>query len=167
MTQLHQKPRSEQSLSDEWETPNELFNYLIDKTGIKPKLDVCATMQNRKCVFHYGFDSELKDGKDGLSAEWFADTWCNPPHSLTGKFVEKAYRENKEHPNGIRVLMLIPANTMSSNYFHEYVLNNVRASYFPIKGRIKFLQNGKESKFISRNAYICVVFNHRLDGFEL
>ena len=165
MTQLHQKPRSEQSLSDEWETPNELFNFLIIKTGIKPKIDVCATYENRKCPAHFGFDNFDKTIQDGLNTQWFADSWCNPPHSLTGKFVEKAYRENKE--NNIKILMLIPANTMSSNYFHEYVLNNVRASYFPIKGRIKFLQNGKESKFISRNAYICVVFNHRLDGFEL
>ena len=165
MTQLHQKPRSEQSLSDEWETPNELFNFLIGKTGISPKIDVCATYENRKCPAHFGFDNFDKTIQDGLNTQWFADSWCNPPHSLTGKFVEKAYRENKE--NNIKILMLIPANTMSSNYFHEYVLNNVRASYFPIKGRIKFLQNGKESKFISRNAYICVVFNHRLDGFEL
>lgn len=165
MTQLHQKPRSEQSLSDEWETPYELFNFLISKTGISPKIDVCATYENRKCPAHFGFDNFDKTNQDGLNTQWFADSWCNPPHSLTGKFVEKAYRENKE--NNIKILMLIPANTMSSNYFHEYVLNNVRASFFPIKGRIKFLQNGKESKFISRNAYICVVFNHRLDGFEL
>lgn len=165
MTQLHQKPRSEQSLSDEWETPNELFNFLISKTGISPKIDVCATYENRKCPAHFGFDNFDKTIQDGLNTQWFADSWCNPPHSLTGKFVEKAYLENKE--NNIKIIMLIPANTMSSNYFHEYVLNNVRASYFPIKGRIKFLQNGKESKFISRNAYICVVFNHRLDGFEL
>ena len=165
MTQLHQKPRSEQSLSDEWETPNELFNFLISKTGISPKIDVCATYENRKCPAHFGFDNFDKTIQDGLNTQWFADSWCNPPHSLTGKFVEKAYRENKE--NNIKIIMLIPANTMSSNYFHEYVLYNVRASYFPIKGRIKFLQNGKESKFISRNAYICVVFNHRLDGFEL
>ena len=57
--------------------------------------------------------------------------------------------------------MIIPANTISSNYWHEFIEGN--AEYHPIRGRIKFLTpntlgNYEVSDFMSRNAYMCVIF---------
>ena len=47
---LHQKPRSEASLSDEYETPKEIFDELCEEYNIFPDCDVCATDDNTKCM---------------------------------------------------------------------------------------------------------------------
>jgi site-specific DNA-methyltransferase (adenine-specific) len=145
---LHQKKRSEASLSDEWETPNDLFVGLSTLYKVDVLLDVCATEDNTKCVNFFS----KKD--DALKKPWLYDAWCNPPHSQTSDFVRKAYVEWKEH--NINIMLIIPTNTMSSNYWHQYIESN--AEYHPIKGRIHFLQNGERSPFPSRNAYVCVIF---------
>ena len=53
-------------------------------------------------------------------------------------------------------MMLVPANTVSTVWWHEYVEGI--AEYHPVKGRIRFIRDGEPSKFQSRNAYICVIF---------
>lgn len=163
LTQLHLKPRSNLSLSDEWETPDALIQELCCKYNIQPELDVCSTHHNSKCRFY--FTKEM----NSLEQDWLvleegkhselegADVWCNPPHSLTGKFVEKAHEQWKEH--NISIMMILPANTMSSIYWHEYIEGN--AEYHAIKGRIRFKIDGVASKFMSRNAYVCVIFRKR------
>lgn len=140
------------SQSDEWETPFALFDFICEKTGITPKIDVCATRENRKCGTFYSMST------NGLEQEWFADVWCNPPHSLTGKFVEKADYEYQKR--NINILMIIPANTVSSEYFHKYIYEKGRA-FFPIRGRIRFYNNGKPSQHISRNAYLGIVWKKK------
>ena len=145
---LHQEKRSKASLSDEWETPNDMFAGLSTLYNVDYMLDVCATKDNTKCV---NFFSE---SDNALRKSWKYDVWCNPPHSKTSDFVRKAYVEWKE--NNINIMLLIPTNTMSSNYWHQYIEGN--AEYHPVKGRIHFLQDGKVSPFPSRNAYVCVIF---------
>ena len=158
MSQLHNKKRSKNSLSDEWETPKELYHFIIHEVGFAPVLDVCATKENSKCLHHIW--KEL----DGLNYEWTGDVWCNPPHSETSKWVE--YANQQWRKNNINVVMLIPANTMSSIYFHKVVMlekNSTKlVDFFPLLGRIRFLQNGKESEHKSRNSYIVVVFKKRI-----
>ena len=51
LTELHQQPRSELSKSDDWETPDELYQKLIVVSGVLPQLDVCATKKNKKCLY--------------------------------------------------------------------------------------------------------------------
>ena len=79
--------RSEESLSDEWETPKELFDELCEKYDIHPRLDPCATSVNRKCLLYF------TEKENGLTSEWEQDAWVNPPHSRSGDFVRKAYSE--------------------------------------------------------------------------
>ena len=67
--------RTELSLSDEWETPKELFEYLRYKYRFFPILDVCATKENSKCHSYY-----MKED-NGLNKSWHKKNWCNPPHS--------------------------------------------------------------------------------------
>ena len=158
MSQLHNKRRSKNSLSDEWETPRGLFQYIVNEIDFVPELDVCAEYGNNKCFKFY-----CKE-EDGLAHEWkHWNVWCNPPHSQTGKWVK--YANEKWQRNNINIVMLIPANTMGSIYFHKYIQNYVTTTrlvkYFPLLGRIRFLQNGKESEHKSRNSYIVVVFNKR------
>ena len=150
---LHTKKRSEASLSDDYQTPRDLFLHLCEEYDVDPQLDVCADARNNQCVRH------LTEHDDALKKEWSWNAWCNPPHSKTGAFVEKAYEQWRK--NNIEITMIIPANTISSNYWHEFIEGN--AEYHPIRGRIKFLTpnalgNYVVSDFVSRNAYICVIF---------
>lgn len=56
----------------------------------------------------------------------------------------------------MNIMMIIPTNTMSSGYWHNYI--EKFAEYHPIKGRIRFLVDGKPSKHTSRNAYCVVIW---------
>ena len=152
---LHKKKRSEASLSDDYKTPRDLYLHLCIEYNVEPKLDVCATSRNRQCNRHIG------EFADALSedCDWTWDAWCNPPHSKTGAFVKKAYEQWRKH--NINIIMIIPANSVSSNYWHEFIEGN--AEYHPIRGRIKFLVPNDvgvyiTSDFMSRNAYMCVIF---------
>lgn len=148
MSQLHQRKRSKESLSDEYETPNELYASLVDRFDISPSLDVASNEYNSKCLFRL---------KDGLNDEWTAHSWCNPPHSLNDKFVRKAFEQWQKH--NINIMMLLPCNTQSSKYWHECIEGV--AEYHPIKGRIRFLVDGKPSKHASRNAYCVVIWRKK------
>ena len=94
---------------------------------------------------------------DGLKFRWDQDFWCNPPHSMTKQFVKKAYEEHLTY--NVNGMMIIPANTMSSKFWHIYIEDV--AEVHAIKGRIRFLVDGKPSKFASRNAYVCVIWRKK------
>ena len=133
---------------DEWETPKEIYDDLCEKYDIHPTLDVCATAENRKCATYF------TDADDGLRQRWEFDTWCNPPHSMTGNFVRKAH--NEWLTNNINIMILVPANTVSTVWWHECVEETTE--YHPLKGRIRFLRLGLPSKFVSRNSYILIIY---------
>lgn len=131
---------------DEFETPKTLFNSLIEKYQIFPKLDVAATLENRKCLKFF----TIQD--NALEQEWTEDFWCNHPHTLHAQFVQKSYQQwAKYNVNG---LMIIPANCGRTSYWHKYI--EPFAKYNMIEGSIRFLQDGRPSKDTSRNAYVCV-----------
>ena len=111
-------------------------------------IDVCATRENSKCVLYF------TEKDNGLVQSWDQDIWCNPPHSMTGDFVRKAYSEWLK--NNINIMLLIPANTVSTVYWHEYIEDI--AEYHAVKGRIRFLRDGLPSKFQSRNSYMLVIY---------
>jgi len=150
---LHNKKRSTASKSDDYKTPRDLYLDLCVTYDVDPNLDVCANGRNRQCVRY------IDEYGDSLKKDWGWDVWCNPPHSKTGAFVEKAYEQWKK--NNINIIMLIPANSISSNYWHEFIEGN--AEYHPVRGRVQFLVPNDvgvyiTSEFMSRNAYMCVIF---------
>ena len=137
--------RSELSLSDEWETPDELYEHLCYKYNIFPEWDVACNDNNYKC------NAGLLDA---LNQEWTGDSWCNPPHSKTEEFVRRAVTQWKKH--NINILMIIPANSMCTNYAEDCI--QPHAEYHPINRKFcKFLMNGKE-KDSSRNGYFVVIW---------
>jgi phage N-6-adenine-methyltransferase len=73
------------SASNEWETPQELFNSLNAEFGFT--LDPCSTPKNAKCAKFYTIDN------DGLSKDWQGEiVFMNPPYGREiGKWIEKAY----------------------------------------------------------------------------
>jgi len=146
--------RTELSKSDEWETPRDLVHELANKYGVFPVLDAAANADNSK--LSYWLDNALNE-------EWFTDdmglvdVWCNPPHSKNEQFVRKAFEQWKKH--NINIMMILPTNTMSSIYWHDCIEGI--AEIHPIKGRIRFLYNGKPAKDVSRNAYVCVIWRKK------
>lgn len=117
------------SKSDEWETPQDLFDKLNEEFHFT--LDPCATYENHKCDKYYTKED------DGLSKDWTSETvFCNPPYGRNiGKWVEKCYKENLK---GVTVVMLIPARTDTS-WFHNYIYNNPNVEIRFLKGRLKFV----------------------------
>ena len=61
---LHTKKRSEASLSDDYQTPRDLFAYLCEEYNVDPHLDVCADARNSQCIRHLTeHDNALKKEK--------------------------------------------------------------------------------------------------------
>ena len=136
--------------NQEWETPPELYEQICAEYGLNPTIDVACNSKNCKCK--KGIFNDL--GRNGLQEEWKENVWCNPPHYQTEKWVRKGFYQWLT--NNITITMIIPANTMSTNYWHECIEDH--AEYHPILGRIRFLVGGKPSKYVSRNSYVCIIW---------
>jgi phage N-6-adenine-methyltransferase len=114
------------SASDEWETPQELFDEL--KKEFDFKVDVCATAENTKCNNFFDIST------DGLEQPWhqWGTCWMNPPYGRKiGRWVKKAYEESQK---GATVVCLLPARTDTA-WFHDYCL---KGEIRWIRGRLKF-----------------------------
>jgi phage N-6-adenine-methyltransferase len=112
--------------SDEWETPQWLFDKLNEQYHFN--LDLCATSENHKC------DKYFTKEQDGLKQDWKGVCWCNPPYSQVSKWVEKAYDEAQK---GSVIVMLIPAR-VDTRWFHEWIYEMYGVEVEFLKGRLKF-----------------------------
>lgn len=118
------------SNSDEWETPQDLFDKLNDEFHFT--LDACATTENHKCQRYYTKET------NGLSKDWQGEcVWVNPPYSKISAWTEKCYREGAK--DNTIVVMLIPSRT-DTKYFHNYIYHRAEIRF--IKGRLKFSNKG-------------------------
>ena len=114
------------SNSDEWATPNTVFEELNKEFNFT--LDACATAENAKCSKFFTKE------EDGLAQNWGGERmFCNPPYSNISKWVQKAFYEG--HKDNTLVVLLIPART-DTKYFHDYILHRAEVRF--IKGRLKF-----------------------------
>jgi phage N-6-adenine-methyltransferase len=113
------------SYSQEWETPQDLFDALNEKH--KFTLDPCATFDNRKCE---KFFTKLDDG---LKQSWKNErVFMNPPYGrLIGKWIAKALDETVDSATTV---CLIPART-DTRWWHNYA---VKGAVEFLKGRLEF-----------------------------
>jgi site-specific DNA-methyltransferase (adenine-specific) len=123
--------------SDEWETPQDLFDRLNGEFQFV--LDAAATAGNTKCPPKY---LSIEFGVDALTIDWCYHSqgrpvWLNPPYSKIAAFIKKAYEESQK---GCTVVCLIPSRT-DTKYWHDYVMQADEVRF--IKGRLKF--NGGKS----------------------
>ena len=132
---------------DVWETPPDTFEFACDYFHVYPRLDVASTDENKLCEFHF------TEKEDGLSQKWFYDSWCNPPYSQASKWIEKAFRENKE--NNINIIALLNVTTETFAW-QNFILHGMAEIYF-ISGRLSFFQNGVIAKNSSQHpsALVC------------
>lgn len=118
------------SKSNEWETPQDLFNKLNNFYHFT--LDPCCTHENAKCLKHYTQED------NGLIQSWQGEiVFCNPPYGRDiGKWVKKAYDEAMK---GAKIVMLIPAR-VDTSWFHDYIYRkeHQHITYQFIRGRLKF-----------------------------
>jgi len=145
---------SELSLSDEWETPAEIFYWMIQKYKFNPTLDVCATEKNSM------LDKFFTMEDNALVQNWDPQNWCNPPNSKPNKelFMKKAHEEFVNHGN--ETLMIIPADTLCTVYAEKYVLQN-KYYFEPMTRRIRFLFDGDEIDN-SKKGYFSIFFANHL-----
>ena len=118
------------SKSEEWETPQELYNYL--NLDYRFTLDPCATPENAKCEKFFTRED------DGLNKSWEGEkVFMNPPYGRDiKKWVKKAYEEGQK-PETV-VACLIPSRT-DTKYWHEYCMKAWKIHF--VKGRLKFTNN--------------------------
>ena len=115
------------SKTDNWATPPEFFKELDKEFHFN--LDPAADEFNHKC------DRYFTIAENGLLQEWGGNSvFCNPPYGREiGKWVEKAYRTNKE--SGDLVVMLLPVRT-DTKWFHDFIYHKAEIRF--VKGRLKF-----------------------------
>ena len=114
------------SNSDEWATPQELFDSL--NAEFRFNLDACATSENHKTEDYF------TQAENGLIQSWGGRrVFCNPPYSKIKDWVKKAYYESFT-PNTL-IVLLIPART-DTQYFQEYIYHRAEIRF--ISGRLKF-----------------------------
>lgn len=110
------------SKTDDWETPQEVFDKLDKEFHFT--LDVAASPTNAKCADYFTKE------QNGLAQEWRGVVWCNPPYGReVGKWVAKAATSNA------LVVMLLPARTDTA-WFHDYIYGKAEVRF--IRGRLKF-----------------------------
>ena len=117
------------SKSEEWETPQELFDELNGRFAFQ--LDVCATEGNAKCPDFYTRD------QDGLKQSWSHRNWMNPPYGRQlGVWCARADEEAKR---GRFTVGLLPART-DTRWFHDFC-KHWHCVF--LRGRLKFKGAGK------------------------
>jgi len=145
--------------ADKLVTPLYLFKLCQKRWGIKCNIDTCATEKNRKCR---RFISKQQDFLKQWNFKKTDVLWGNFPHSQNRVFVKHISEVCKKI--GCRAVLLLPINTLCSDYAEKYILPYVKISRkIIIKGRHKFLSPIalKVSKEPSVNGYVTVFYNKR------
>ena len=136
------------SASDEWETPQYIYDLLNAEFNFE--VDLAATKENTKCESFYSKES------NSLEQDWggtFDRGWINPPYSRNqcAKFIDKAARQRRR---GFMTVMLLPSRT-DTKAFHAHVYDvskwkprdGVEIRF--IAGRLKFSNSKNSAPFPS------------------
>jgi len=127
--------------SDEWETPQDLFNKLNQEYNFT--LDPCATKENAKTTKYYTKE------QNGLLKSWKNEiVFVNPPYSNIKEWAKKC--ANEYINNKTTIILLIPSRT-DTIYFHNYILPYAKLIF--IKGRLHF-NNSKNCAPFPFDSYI-------------
>jgi phage N-6-adenine-methyltransferase len=114
------------SATDEWATPQELFDELDAEFGFD--LDVCASDGNAKC------ERRFTQADNGLDQVWRGTCWMNPPYSQIELWMQKAYESSQA---GATVVCLVPSRTDVGWTWEWARRGEVRF----LRGRLKFVDD--------------------------
>lgn len=156
-----------QSIRDDYLTPPAIYQQVLQENDLPYfECDTCCSKYNIPALIYYKRDGQYALNKkigeeNGLTGDWFAFNWCNPPFGQCEEFVKKAAEQQQK---GKTTFMLIPARP-ETEYWQKYILQNGKANranvevHFYKKGicfidpdtmqpiKMKVRKNGKE-KFV-------------------
>lgn len=147
-----------QSDQKEFETPNYVYTQLCSYTQIFPKLDICATKENTKCLEY------ITKIQDAFNVELTKDMWANIPFGskvinpnakkqLNYGLVEWVKRiHNQTKLYDVSALVLLPLSASIISKFHNY------CEIIVIENRIKFLVNGIPDRYPISIDLMCIAF---------
>ncbi len=116
---------------DDWRTPRPFFKSLDDRWAFTG--DACASSVNHLADNYFtAQDCALRGDWSQLGPSVF----MNPPYSVCGDFVERAYRAIQTRQVE-SVVALIPS-AMDVSWVHEYVLTRA-SEIWCVRGRISFI----------------------------
>lgn len=102
-----------ESNSQEWETPQNLFDALNREFDFE--FDLAANDKNKKC------DKFYSRSNSALNKTWIGTCWINPPYGCKEAplkdWIRKAYQET--YKKECTVVMLIPSRT-NTRWWHDY-----------------------------------------------
>lgn len=113
------------SQNDNWRTPEAFYRALDAEFGFD--FDPCPP----------------KPDFDGLTIEWGACNFVNPPYSEIAKWVAKGYGE---YEKGKTVVFLIPSRT-DTRWWHQYCMKAKEIRF--VRGRLKFGDSKNSAPFPS------------------
>ena len=119
------------SLSQEYETPDELFNILNNEFHFN--IDICASEKNHK------LDNYYSKNDDCFTKNWNTTSWINPEFIRVKKFVKKAYEDSTKFGSTIVMLVLSKTNT---NWWRDYVMNSKEVRFINQKLQFKGTPQG-------------------------
>ena len=124
---------STRSRSEEWATPQALFDLLDAEFHFT--LDPCATAANAKCDRYY------TKGKDGLAYSWAGEVvFMNPPYcGQTERWMAKAVSQWEK---GATVVALVRAQTDSA-WWHIYAMRATEIRF--IERKIAFVNEASQA----------------------
>lgn len=134
-------------LSDQWKTPQWLFDELNEKFNFD--IDLCASKKNSRCntycIDYLNNQAELGDFQEAISplhkefhAPQIRSAFMNPPYSNPLPFIEKAWEDSKH----CKIVCLVKCDPSTKWWatFWDYNKNTPKSgcqvSFFP--KRIKF-----------------------------
>jgi phage N-6-adenine-methyltransferase len=124
------KPELFSSNSNEWATPQDLFDAL--NTEFNFGLDVAASSLNHKTPAYY------TEQDNALAQSWRGQkgaVWCNPPYGRDiGNWVRKAFDSSRD---GKTTVVLTFART-DTKWWHEWAMQADEIRF--IQGRVHFVR---------------------------
>ena len=159
--------RTVNTKSQNWCTPHKYVEAVSLFFGGRISLDPCS---NKKSIVNAETEFMLPN-TDGLSRIWiYPRIFVNPPYgrdrvrgTSISDWLYKCQTANELY--GSEVLALIPVATNTSHW-KRYVFRKASAICFLSDTRLKFMENGKESKKGAPMACAMVYWGNRIQYFQ-
>ena len=139
--------RTVNTKSQDWNTPPKYVDAIRKFFGGSIALDPCS---NEHSIVHADTEIMLPD-EDGLLLDWerYPTVFVNPPYGRDrdrGTSISDWLRKCAESRDlGCDIIALVPVAT-NTNHWKKWVFGRAEAVCFLYDTRLKFLENGVESK---------------------